>query len=106
MCQCVGPYSAGFSPANPGRQQLPVPMAGTGVGHAPIAAVAAGNTHVVLLTDVAGAGKLRVWHFPVIPLARPRALPRRKKNQRKKNELIMNTYEHTYEHSHVNCEQA
>lgn len=46
----------GFSPENPGRQQTPVAMAGTGVGQAPIAAMAAGNTHVVLLTDVSSGG--------------------------------------------------
>lgn len=46
----------GFSLENPGRQYTPVPMAGAGVGQAPLAAVATGNTHVVLLTDVSGGG--------------------------------------------------
>ena len=51
------PYEVGFSPENPGRQQTPVPVAGTGVRHAPIAAAAAGNTHLVLLTEVGSTGR-------------------------------------------------
>ena len=43
----------GFSPENTGRQQTPTPMAGMGMGHAPVAAMAAGNTHLVLLTEAA-----------------------------------------------------
>ena len=46
----------GFSPKNPGRQQTPVPMAGTGAGQASVAAMAAGNTHLVLLTEPSRSG--------------------------------------------------
>ena len=46
----------GFSPSNLGRQQTPVPMAGPAMGGAPIASVAAGNTHIVCLTDPTGGG--------------------------------------------------